>query len=397
MCNSIQNATKTNTETCYGHRQKPNHPFCFLGTRGEVFQRGTPPPQESFDFLLSSNHNTTTPFPTHQFPNQQTNNQQHTMGGDGGVVATNRRYMRGAGTADHTGDITRYSTSEQAHAERLGKEENLHTCALTGQTLNWTSWGEIVACPFGNLYSRLAALTALLNRGQEEEEGRKLGRYIRGRRDLVPVRFATQKRIVEGEEHVKIVCPITGMELNGTQPIFVLVKEESTKKKSKTHKEKKEQEDLEEEQPNVVSEKAMKEMGMEALQQEYGPFHPDHIIRLIPPSGKVLQEIQDKWYARVAAEDAIKQQKKKKKRKKDKTNNGIESRSQLVDATGEKKRKIMTTTTSANKGQAKSVTEVRNQVAAAVASSNVLTDLFSTGKSTSQQTEAERKANLFAR
>ena len=43
--------------------------------------------------------------------------------------------------------------------------------------------------------------------------------------------------------------------------------------------------------PNVISERAMQEMGIEKLQDEYGPFEKKDLIRLAP-SNSLFEEIQ---------------------------------------------------------------------------------------------------------
>ena len=337
------------------------------------------------------------------------------MGGDGGVVATNRRYMRGAGTADHTGDSTRYSASEKAQAERDGTLERLKTCALTGQVFQLNDselgggggggGGEIVTCPYGRLYNKVAALDALLNRmqngnspinGKDEPRGGTLGRYIRGMKDLHPVHFSTIQKEVDGDTVLVPVCPITGVELTGLQPAYVIVKTKVPTNKKEDQEAKDENNDEEEEEeeviPNVLSEKALQQMGIKALQDDYGPFEKENLIRLVPPSS-ILGDIQTKWQERIQVEKAAK--KKKKKRKKSSSTNGAKGELVVVKPTKEKKKRRTDTTKSATLGKAKSIQEVRTHVAAAVASNTVLSDLFS--NPTTAKTEAERKDNLFVR
>ena len=52
------------------------------------------------------------------------------MDGDGGVIASNRRYMRGAGTADHTADSLR-SRGEKQVSDREAALERMRARALT--------------------------------------------------------------------------------------------------------------------------------------------------------------------------------------------------------------------------------------------------------------------------
>ena len=178
------------------------------------------------------------------------------MGGDGGVIASNRRYMRGAGTADHTGDASRACTQKTSAKERM------RTCHLTKAPLDLAQ--QIVACPYGRLYSKEAAVEALLRRKHDSiQKADELGRHVRGLKDLHSARFHVQGNIP--------VCPVTGVELNGTHAALLIPKKGD--------------------ECNVLSERALKEMGMEALQADYGPFEKDDMIRLAPPES-AMEEIQ---------------------------------------------------------------------------------------------------------
>lgn len=72
----------------------------------------------------------------------------------------------------------------------------------------------------------------------------------------------------DGELPAKFSCPITKMEFNGNHP-FVAIWTTGF----------------------VLSEKAIKELGIEALQGEYGPFTADDIIKLIPVGGEVEAQV----------------------------------------------------------------------------------------------------------
>jgi hypothetical protein len=192
------------------------------------------------------------------------------MGGDGGVIASNRKYLRGAGTADHTADAAR----KRGNAS-VDPVEVMTTCAVTGTPLNFAS---TVACPYGRLYGREAAVEALLRRAQRDkidgDDFESIGGHVRGLKDLHPVRFQLGLSSDETKPSSSVpVCPMTGLELNGMVPALLLV----SKNDKKTT-------------PNVVSERALKEMGLEALQAEYGPF--DEMIRLAPPASS-LDEIKE--------------------------------------------------------------------------------------------------------
>jgi len=49
--------------------------------------------------------------------------------------------------------------------------------------------------------------------------------------------------------------------------------------------------------PNVISERAMQEMGIEKLQDEYGPLEKKDLIRLAP-SNSLFEEIRKNWEER---------------------------------------------------------------------------------------------------
>ena len=154
------------------------------------------------------------------------------MGGDGGVIASNRRYMRGVGTANHTGDFhhhhhhhrhpaagsassaagatatTTTITSDDQEHWRQHVTRDMHTCALSNQPLftvparpnknrqdhsttdqhdnndddnhdtnqNDNDTNQVISvfcCPYGRLYRKEAALEALLQRKQQQNNNNK--------------------------------------------------------------------------------------------------------------------------------------------------------------------------------------------------------------------------------
>ena len=222
------------------------------------------------------------------------------MGGDGGVVATNRRYLRGAGVADHTGDYKRASSTEIAQAEKERLQQMMKTCAITGNSILKPN-SVVVSCPYGRLYDKEAAIEALLKRASssdsKKEEDVDIGWHVRGMKDLYPVHFHLDNSSRQP------TCPITGIELNGLHPALLLLQ------KSKQSKE----------QPNVLSEKAIKEIGMEKLQEEYGTI--DRLVRLAPTiaNGR-LDQICQEWEDIRTNEEKNTNKKSKKKKKKQKRN-----------------------------------------------------------------------------
>jgi hypothetical protein len=226
------------------------------------------------------------------------------MGGDGGTIGASRLYMRGAGTASHTADATRHKAQQQQ--SESDRYQAMTHCALTGAPLDIDmlrqSGGGVVACPYGRLYNREAALEALLTRrttgsssGSNNSGEALLGDHVRGMKDLYPVRFEITTESKDDNKAVPI-CPVTRTELNGTQPA-ILVVQKNNKKKSKKSKSKQGAEANNNESPNVLCERVVKEMGLDALQAEYGPFGKDDIVKLAPPtSGPVWEEIKEKVY-----------------------------------------------------------------------------------------------------
>ena len=187
------------------------------------------------------------------------------MGGDGGVIASNRKYMRGAGTADHTADDSTGRAKNKVQTDVL---ERMRTCHLTKAPLKFSQQQGIVACPYGRLYSKEAAVEALLRRKQTSKD--ELGSHIRGLKDLYSVRFHVTK---DGDGNHVPVCPLTGVELNGKHLALLISNKQGT-------------------EPNVLSERALKEMGIDALQAEYGPFEQADMIRLAPPES-AMDEIRE--------------------------------------------------------------------------------------------------------
>lgn len=263
------------------------------------------------------------------------------MGGDGGVVATNRRYMRGAGFADHTADAKRVSATAQAVAEREGVLQKIRACNISGSVFDLSVYyndggsgrkvgslvSDIVSCPLGFLYKREVAIESLLRRKgcDTSSESVDIGWHVRGLKDLFPVRFHVSKRHQSDptqcsndkhdDKHDEYIptCPLTGVEINGIQAAYVVVKMDR-KGKNKNN-----ENTTSNMRPNVISERAMKEIGVDSLQEEYGPFKKDDLIRLTPPPGRVFNEIKEKLELRRRKESKDKGTTQKRKRSNKKT------------------------------------------------------------------------------
>ena len=118
------------------------------------------------------------------------------------------------------------------------------------------------------MYNSEAIINALLDK--------KVGAassHIRGLKDIKTLKLFpnpnySDEKETDGELPAKFSCPITKMEFNGNHP-FVAIWTTGF----------------------VLSEKAIKELGIEALQGEYGPFSADDIIKLIPMGGEVEAQV----------------------------------------------------------------------------------------------------------
>jgi hypothetical protein len=279
------------------------------------------------------------------------------MGGDGGVVATNRKFMRGAGQADLMGDAQRY----KAESQKVNAHEAMTTCALTRTKVSKDSI--LVADAYGRLYHKEAAVQALLQRKSGGEDA--LGEQVRKLSDLYAVRFHYDDDNDNNDDNAigKSTCPITGKVLQGGIPAILLVPGNV-------------------ENPNVVSEGALQQLTNDELEQEYGPIHKR--VRLAPPV-TLLETIKEQ----VRQEQLQQQQQKEKKKKKRKHNHkdGDEEKKE-----GGKKQPKKTSSSNHNK----SVDAAKTRVETAIQSNQVLSSLFTSSKK-SQVSEKDHKDNLFAR
>jgi hypothetical protein len=163
------------------------------------------------------------------------------------------------------------------------------------------------------------------------------------------------------------MCPVTSAELNGVNPAVLLphVKDGSV---------------------NVLAERSIKEMGKEALREEYGDL--DHVIRLAPPPSmmeEIIKKVQEQHDLEKAAKLA-------KKKKRNKSGDGDDEE---AAAKKKKKKKLQAAAAANKKSSSNNVTDAaRQRVKSAVDSNDVLSSLFATKKHIS---EKERGDSLFAR
>jgi hypothetical protein len=177
------------------------------------------------------------------------------MGGDGGVIAVQRRFMPQA-------------ISKEARVKGKNLKEELRQrarlCAVSSKTL----FAPIVACPLGNLFNKEAILQVLVDKSLPENLS-----HIRGLRDLTELLFTPNPRgernepySTEGDNDASAsaayICPVLrSPEFNGMTQ-FVYLKTTGV----------------------VMSEKAVREMGIDSLQDEYGPFTVEDVVKIIPSS-----------------------------------------------------------------------------------------------------------------
>ena len=276
------------------------------------------------------------------------------MGGDGGVVATNRRYMRGAGTADHTGDST-VGTAASASEVKANQErealEILTTCALTKTRLS--SSDTVVACRYGRLYLKEAAVQALLKRkmGEATPSDDEILGHVKKLSDLYAARGHYQ-----GES---LVCPVTGKPLTGRVPPALLLVPGNA------------------ENANIVSEFADKQLALHDMETEYGPI--ERRIHLAPTPGQLKE-----------AQEELEKERSMKKGKMGKDHSGSKRKREGEERTD--KQSIPVKETKSLVGAA-----IRSRVDSVLQSNEVLSSLFVDKSSKRTTSSKDRNDNLFAR
>lgn len=290
------------------------------------------------------------------------------MGGDGGVIASNRRYMRGAGTADCTADAGGGAGGagkvDPALAE-IEARRAMVTCALTNQPLQFedgAGGGAIVVCPYGRLYNKEPIVEALLRRKRSNEEIEQLS-HIRTLKDLREIRVKTASG--------KPVCPITNKELNGKIAAYATFPGNTEGENNY----------------NVFSERAFTKE-MKDMLDDYGPI--EEKIRLIPPPS-ALEDIKRALEEKRAA--AAESKKNKKKSKKSSDMKDKKERKRKRSSGAEEEAAVDGNDIPSKKTQAASASATAS--VASNTKNEVLSSLFT--KPSTKQSEKERKDSLFAR
>lgn len=228
------------------------------------------------------------------------------MGGDGGVYATQRRFTRGC-EKDVDVDNSKKNVKED---QRLRSS----TCTQSSQPLV----EPIVICELGNLYNKDELIQALMNKSLLSTCS-----HIRGLKDVKNAIFTRNDNNNNDTNNAnRYICPVTRVEFNGALP-FVLIWSTGY----------------------VLSEKAIREIGIDSLQTEYGPFKESDIIKLIPRDDDLVQLKNDMKSRRESMNE--------KKRKRDKTDttsdaNNNTSKSIKKEERNENKDTKMSTLNSAN-------------------------------------------------
>jgi len=212
------------------------------------------------------------------------------MGGDGGCIATQREFMRGtkgsrhfekagAGGQNHGAGMTG-GDAERGDFRQRQKAIQVRSCALSSATLE----PPVVADDLGNLFNKIAIREALSDGAVPDRF-----RYVRGLRDLYDCKLAPvpagHAPYLNGEGPAPCACPVTGEALDGSKK-FVVAQTTGW----------------------VLSQRALDEVGVAALQPEYGPFAADDLIRVCPDEDE-LRKLAAAMEARRAAEKPRKKKK----------------------------------------------------------------------------------------
>jgi hypothetical protein len=158
-------------------------------------------------------------------------------------------------------------------AQRELRLIKFRTCCLTNEALDVST--PVVCDEIGNLFAKEGLLVALVDKTLPPEYS-----HIRGLRDVVGLVFHPNPDTPTAGTDVDwstdnwspFTCPIANVEMNGRHP-FVALRRRNQEGGFAT---------VEGGRVNVISEKALREVGIEALQAEYGPFTVDDVIPLVP-------------------------------------------------------------------------------------------------------------------
>lgn len=178
------------------------------------------------------------------------------MGGDGGTIATGRKYLRGA----------KLTEADEVKSVKANQLLRTRFCSYSNDKLE----EPIVCDELGNLFNKEAILNALINKSITIQFA-----HIRSLKDVKTLNLCKNLNYSildekESELPALFSCPITKMEFNGNHP-FVAIWSTGY----------------------VLSEKALREVGFESLQSEYGPFKSTDVIKLIPIESEIPLQLEE--------------------------------------------------------------------------------------------------------
>jgi hypothetical protein len=192
------------------------------------------------------------------------------MGGDGGCIATQREFMRGTYGSAHSkggwaqgqnhGSGTTGGDAESGDFTVRRRATRVRSCALTGDALK----APVVSDAFGQLFNKLDVLEQLSSKSLPDAFA-----HIRGLRDLIDVKSQPPKAdsdYVHGDGAPFCQCPLTGASFDGSEP-FVVVRTSGW----------------------LMAQKAISELGEQALQDEYGPFKREDVVAAAPDPDDVRE------------------------------------------------------------------------------------------------------------
>lgn len=203
------------------------------------------------------------------------------------MKATDRRFMRGTkDNADEQAQDAGLDLKDIKKHQRSRSEE----CAISGEVLRLP----IVICQLGNLYNKECLLECLLNKSIPPSYS-----HIRSLKDVKEIKVTLNPSYKDNSSSdnnqrkvCQFVCPVTQQDFNGIFPFFVIWPS-----------------------GQLLSEKAIREVGEAALQDDYGPFTltdesgRSDLVKVLPTTEELPAMVQ----AMDALRAGIKQKKSKKR------------------------------------------------------------------------------------
>mmetsp|Transcript_17405 Transcript_17405/g.29164 ORF Transcript_17405/g.29164 Transcript_17405/m.29164 type:complete len:309 (+) Transcript_17405:96-1022(+) len=216
------------------------------------------------------------------------------MGGDGGVFAVNRKFFSACRNTSKDGQ-TDATENEERQIKLTKRFVKCKTCAISNELLV----EPVVACRLGFLYNKESLITALLEKTLHHNFS-----HIKGLKSVKQVVLTPNSdvggggRVVAGsggkedsDVSSPYMCPVTQLPFNGLYSFVVIWTT-----------------------GHVLSEKALREIGMEGLQLEYGPFTEADVVALLPAE----EELSSRRAALEAQAELAQKAKQEKKRSRNK-------------------------------------------------------------------------------